>query len=104
MRGTIPPVSGASTLSFLAIASASGWEKLASRTRASGLSRASRTARWIATIVLPVPADPATRAGAGEAAVRQVALGGMEEDPPFLPRECQRLLEFLLVGDRPDAA
>jgi hypothetical protein len=38
-------------------------EKLASSSFAFGFSRASRTARWIATMVLPVPADPATRAG-----------------------------------------
>jgi hypothetical protein len=38
-------------------------EKVLSNTLASGLVRARKTARCRATIVLPVPAEPATRAG-----------------------------------------
>ena len=43
--------------------SASGSENVVSRTRPSGACRARRTARCSATTVLPVPADPETRAG-----------------------------------------
>ena len=63
IRGKTSPVSGARTSTFLANSDARGLEKLASSSFAFGFSRASRTARWIATMVLPVPADPATRAG-----------------------------------------
>ena len=38
-------------------------EKVVSNTLASGLVRARKTARCSATIVLPVPAEPETRAG-----------------------------------------
>src|SRR3954462_6642631 len=119
MRRTMPPVSGARTRVFFAMASASGCEKLASNIRAAGFSRASRTARWIATMVFPVPADPAPRAGpakgrstrapprrsrhAGrprEGALDQRALRRMQEDAPLLPRKGKRLFQFLLIGDR----
>ncbi len=51
-------------------------------------------------MVLPVPADPATRAGPEKVALDQRTLRWVEEDAPLLPRKGQRLLQFLLVGDR----
>jgi len=59
IRGSLPMSRRSLTLSALASVS----EKVVSNTRASGCRRARCTARCRATIVLPVPADPATRAG-----------------------------------------
>ena len=44
-------------------AAASASENVASSTRLSGYARARCTALWSATMVLPVPAEPETRAG-----------------------------------------
>ena len=51
-----------------------------------GFARARWTARCRATIVLPVPAEP-KRAPGREVALDELALGGMEEDRPLLPRD-----------------
>ena len=52
-----------SRLSLVWSALANVSEKVVSRTRASGFVRARWTARCSATMVLPVPAEPETRAG-----------------------------------------
>ena len=52
-----------SRASFIRRALASASEKVVSRTRASGFARARCAARWSATMVFPVPAEPAMRAG-----------------------------------------
>ncbi len=58
-RGSLP----ISRRSFTRSAFASASEKVVSSTRLSGLARARWTARCSATMVFPVPADPAIRAG-----------------------------------------
>ena len=83
MRGTTPPVSGARTSTFFASSAASGSEKLASSTLAFGFSRASRTARWMATMVLPVPAEPATRAGPEKERSTSARCEGWRKTPHF---------------------
>ena len=58
-RGSLPTRRFSLVCSALARVS----EKVVSRTRAFGFVRARWTARCSATMVLPVPAEPETRAG-----------------------------------------
>ena len=67
-------------------AAARASEKVASSTRRSGCVRARCTARWRATMVFPVPADPATRAGRCTAA-RRAAAGPDAGRPSTSPRD-----------------
>ena len=80
----------ARVFSFRSSAWARASEKVVSSTLAPALARARRTARCSATMVLPVPAEPETRGGAGEIAGDQRGLRGMQEDRPFLPRLVER--------------
>ena len=68
--------------------------KVARRMRAAGSRRARWAARWRATTVLPVPAEPETRAGPVKARVDEVALRGVEEDGPGLPGRVEGGLEL----------
>jgi hypothetical protein len=76
-------------------------EKVVSSTRALGLARARKAARCSATMVLPVPAEPETRAGP---LFDEGTLRGMEEDAPFLPGIIERAFEFVYVTHHAEAA
>jgi hypothetical protein len=55
-------------------------------------------------MVLPVPADPATRAGPEKERSTSARCVRVQEDAPLLPWKGQRLLQFLLVGDQANPA
>ena len=59
MRGSLP----INRLSLVLRACAKVSEKVVSNTLVLGLARARKTARWSATMVFPVPAEPEIRAG-----------------------------------------
>ena len=69
---------------------AKAFEKVVNNTRASGWRRAKATARWNATIVLPVPADPRDSRWPGIVALDKLALRRVQKDRPFLPWEIER--------------
>ena len=99
-RGSIP----ISRESFTRRAFASVSEKVVRRTRASGWTRARWAARWSATTVFPVPAEPATRAGPAEVPLDQLPLRGVEEHRPALPRVLQGAGQLLHTGHDAEAA
>ena len=103
MRRTMPPVSGASTSVFFAIASASGCEKLASNILAAWVL-AGEPHRAMDRHDGLAGARRSRHAGrAREGPLDQRALRRVQEDAPLLPRKGQRLLQFLLVGDQPNS-
>ena len=69
----------------------------------SRFCRARCTARCSATTVLPVPAEPATRAGPAKSLSTISALRRMEKDHPLFPGQVERLREqFVDVLDDPE--
>ena len=62
-------------------------ENVVSSTRGSRMRRARWTARCSATIVLPVPAEPETRAGPLKARSTRARCAGMQKNRPLLPRD-----------------
>ena len=96
-------VSGpARSLTFVASDAASGSEKVASSTRASGEDLASRTARCSATMVLPVPAEPATRAGPAKSFSTISRCEGWRKTIHLSQGAVERLRQFFDVLDDPE--
>ena len=84
-------------------AAASASEKVASSTRLSGCARVRCTARCSATMVLPVPAEPETRAGPLYYRSTSCRWAGCRKTP-LLPGAVQRSLQRLHVRHHPEAA
>ena len=55
-------------------------------------------------MVLPVPAEPETRAGPRVVAFHQLSLLGVQEDRPLVPRKIERALQLLDVRHHAEPA